>query len=118
LAGRPAVLPHGGVAVVAQAQPAAHDLAGQVQDGGVVVQDEVGVGGQDDPVQLEGERGGVLVCGKFVLLNGGGGEAAEHVHEPGLEAGDKGGLLPNAELAGTVQLWEWIGDEGATTFSY
>jgi exonuclease III len=31
---------------------------------------------------------------------------------------DKGGLLPNAELAGTVQLWEWIGDEGATTFSY
>jgi predicted peroxiredoxin len=31
---------------------------------------------------------------------------------------DKGTLLPNAELAGTVQLWEWIGDEGATTFSY
>ena len=31
---------------------------------------------------------------------------------------DKGGLLPNAELAGSVQLWEWIGDEGATTFSY
>jgi predicted peroxiredoxin len=31
---------------------------------------------------------------------------------------DKGRLLPNAELAGTVQLWEWIGDEGATTFSY
>src|SRR4029077_11625297 len=31
---------------------------------------------------------------------------------------DKGSLLPNAELAGTVQLWEWIGDQGATTFSY
>jgi predicted peroxiredoxin len=31
---------------------------------------------------------------------------------------DKGGLLSNAELAGTVQLWEWIGDDGATTFSY
>jgi predicted peroxiredoxin len=31
---------------------------------------------------------------------------------------DKGDLIPNAELAGTVQLWEWIGDEGATTFSY
>jgi predicted peroxiredoxin len=31
---------------------------------------------------------------------------------------DKGSLLPNAELAGSVQLWEWIGDEGATTFSY
>ena len=31
---------------------------------------------------------------------------------------DKGSLLANAELAGTVQLWEWIGDEPATTFSY
>jgi predicted peroxiredoxin len=31
---------------------------------------------------------------------------------------DKGSLLPNAELGGSVQLWEWIGDEGATTFSY
>ncbi len=31
---------------------------------------------------------------------------------------DKSGLLPNAELGGSVQLWEWIGDEGATTFSY
>ncbi|MFZ6005614.1 MAG: peroxiredoxin [Actinomycetota bacterium] len=30
---------------------------------------------------------------------------------------DKGDLVPNAELAGTVPLWEWIGD-GATTFSY
>ena len=31
---------------------------------------------------------------------------------------DKGDLLSNAELGGTVQLWEWIGDDGATTFSY
>ncbi len=31
---------------------------------------------------------------------------------------DKGDLIPNAELGGTVPLWEWIGDEGATTFSY
>ncbi len=31
---------------------------------------------------------------------------------------DKSNLLPNAELAGTVQLWEWIGDDAATTFSY
>jgi predicted peroxiredoxin len=31
---------------------------------------------------------------------------------------DKGTLLPNAELAGSVQLWEWIGDDQATTFSY
>jgi predicted peroxiredoxin len=31
---------------------------------------------------------------------------------------DKGALLPNAELGGSVQLWEWIGDHAATTFSY
>jgi len=31
---------------------------------------------------------------------------------------DKGDLIANAELAGTVPLWAWIGDEGATTFSY
>ena len=30
---------------------------------------------------------------------------------------DPGTLLPIAEVAGTVQLWEWIG-EGATTFSF
>jgi predicted peroxiredoxin len=28
-----------------------------------------------------------------------------------------GALVANADLGGTVQLWEWIG-EGATTFSY
>ena len=31
---------------------------------------------------------------------------------------DKGNLLANAELGGSVQLWEWIGDDAATTFSY
>jgi predicted peroxiredoxin len=31
---------------------------------------------------------------------------------------DKGDLVPNAELAGTLPLWQWIGDDGATTFSY
>jgi predicted peroxiredoxin len=30
---------------------------------------------------------------------------------------DPSALVSNAELGGTVQLWEWIGD-GATTFSY
>lgn len=30
---------------------------------------------------------------------------------------DKGTIFGNAELGGTVPLWEWIGD-GATTFSY
>jgi predicted peroxiredoxin len=31
---------------------------------------------------------------------------------------DADNLVDNAVKAGTVQLWEWIGDEGATTFSY
>ena len=31
---------------------------------------------------------------------------------------DSGALVANAELGGTVPLWEWIGDEAATTFSY
>ncbi len=31
---------------------------------------------------------------------------------------DPGQLLANAELGGTVPMWQWIGDEGATTFSY
>ena len=31
---------------------------------------------------------------------------------------DSTALVSNAELGGTVQLWTWIGDEGATTFSY
>jgi len=31
---------------------------------------------------------------------------------------DEGTLLDNAQITGTVPLWEWIGDDGATTFSY
>ena len=31
---------------------------------------------------------------------------------------DKGQLLSNAELGGTVPMWQWIGDDPATTFSY
>lgn len=31
---------------------------------------------------------------------------------------DDSRLLPNAEIQGTIPLWEWIGDEGATTFTY
>jgi predicted peroxiredoxin len=30
---------------------------------------------------------------------------------------DQARLLPNAEVNGTIQLWQWIGD-GATTFSF
>ncbi len=31
---------------------------------------------------------------------------------------DAGLLIGNAELGGSVQLWEWIGDDTPTTFSY
>ena len=31
---------------------------------------------------------------------------------------DEADLLGNASLGGTVPMWQWIGDEGATTFSY
>ncbi|MGH9246938.1 MAG: DsrE family protein [Acidimicrobiales bacterium] len=31
---------------------------------------------------------------------------------------DKGDLIANAEIAGTVPLWQWVGDDAATTFSY
>jgi predicted peroxiredoxin len=31
---------------------------------------------------------------------------------------DKADLVPGAELAGTVPMWQWIGDDQAVTFSY
>lgn len=31
---------------------------------------------------------------------------------------DKGNLIGNAEMGGTIPMWDWIGDEAATTFSY
>ncbi len=31
---------------------------------------------------------------------------------------DKGNLIGNADIGGTAPLWQWIGDEGAVTFSY
>ena len=31
---------------------------------------------------------------------------------------DEADLLPNVRLAGATPLWEWIGDEHATVFSY
>lgn len=31
---------------------------------------------------------------------------------------DKAGLIAGAEVQGTIPMWEWIGDDGATTFSY
>ena len=31
---------------------------------------------------------------------------------------DQGELVANAQLGGATPLWEWIGDEHATVFSY
>ena len=31
---------------------------------------------------------------------------------------DQDGLVPNARLGGATPLWEWIGDDDATVFSY
>jgi predicted peroxiredoxin len=31
---------------------------------------------------------------------------------------DQASLIAAAELQGTIPMWAWIGDEGATTFSY
>ena len=31
---------------------------------------------------------------------------------------DKGDLVTNAELGGTVPLWQWIGEDNVVTFSY
>jgi predicted peroxiredoxin len=36
----------------------------------------------------------------------------------GARALDEATLIDGAVLGGTVPMWEWIGDEGATTFSY
>jgi hypothetical protein len=37
------------------AEPTAHDLSGEVEGAGILVEDEVRVGGEDDAVQLEGQ---------------------------------------------------------------
>jgi predicted peroxiredoxin len=31
---------------------------------------------------------------------------------------DESGLVANARLAGATPLWDWVGDDGATVFSY
>jgi hypothetical protein len=31
---------------------------------------------------------------------------------------DAGSFIAGAEVGGTVPLWQWIGDEAATTFSF
>jgi hypothetical protein len=59
----------------------------QVKDGGIVVQDEVGVGGQDDSVQFEGEPVRVVAGGKVALVESRGREAPDQRHELRLEGG-------------------------------
>lgn len=31
---------------------------------------------------------------------------------------DEGSFVPNARLAGATPMWEWLGDDGGTVFSY
>ena len=59
-----------------------------VECGGVVAEDEVAVGGEDDAVQLEGECVGVLVGGEFVLFESRDDEPADQCREPALERCD------------------------------
>ena len=68
----------------------ADDLAAHVQGCRVVVQDEFGVGAQQDRVQLEGEPAGVLAGGKLVLLVRGGREGREQRRETGGDGGNPG----------------------------
>jgi predicted peroxiredoxin len=49
------------------------------------------------------EKGGELLACPFC------------VNSRGLEGSD---LVPNARVAGATPLWEWVGDEAATVFSY
>ena len=50
-------------------EPSAHDVLGHVEHAGVLVEDEVGVGGEDDPVDyFEHDHVGVLVGGEFVSV--------------------------------------------------
>ena len=84
-----------------------HDLAGEVEHGGVVVQDEVGVGGQHDAVQLEGQPVRVLTCRQFVPGQSGRREAADQVAELGLKRCDQVFDRPRAG----VHLQGRVGDE-------
>ena len=60
-------------------ESSADDVPGHVERGRVLAEDEVGVGGEDDAVQFEGERVGVLVGGELVLFDCGDDELADRV---------------------------------------
>ena len=89
-AGRAGAAPHLRPAFPSFPRPSrlAHDLPGQIQDLRVIVQDEVGVGGQHDPVQLEGEPVRVLAGRKLVLLERGDGETPDQATNSDCERGD------------------------------
>ena len=76
---------------------------------GVVAQDEVGVGGEDDAVELEGERVGVLVGGELVLVERGDDELADQRREAALKRGD---LFLDRSRAGP-HLQDGAGEEAA-----
>ena len=70
-------------------QALVHDLAGQVEDGRVVVQGVVGVRGQHDAVELKGQPAGILAGRQLAPVHGDGGEAAQQVTELSLAPGDQ-----------------------------
>ena len=58
-------------------EAAADDVLGHVERGHVLAEDEAGVGGEDDAVELERQRVGVLVVRELALLDGGDHELAD-----------------------------------------
>jgi hypothetical protein len=83
--------------------------AGDGQDRALEAEAEEAAGGQDDPVELEGEPVGVLAGREFVLRDGGDGEPAEQVDEGSLEAGD--GVFDRAGASAHLQ--RGAGEEAA-----
>ena len=57
-------------------------------DAGVLAEDEVGVGGEDDAVELERECVGVLVGGEFVLFECSDDELVDQRRESALKRGE------------------------------
>ena len=70
------------------AESAPDDGSGEVEGGGILAQDVVGVGGEDDAVEFEGQRVGVFVCGEFVEFERGDDELADEAGEVALECRD------------------------------
>ena len=62
--GQAATLQSLGVAVAAGAQPTVHDLAGQGQDTAVIVRDEAGVGGHQDPTTARPDRHAIAAAAR------------------------------------------------------